>query len=348
VQLPRPNRSTIALGTGGALAVAAGGALLQRRHLASIAADPLNERLSAPPHGRPLRVRSPDGTTLHIEIFGEDGAPPIILAHGWTEQLSYWTLVVPRLVERGFRVAAYDLRGHGQSSEAASGDYSVARFGDDLEAVIGVVCADGERPLVAGHSLGAMSIVAWAEHHQVSARVRAAALLNTGVGALIAESLIVPVPWLAQALNRTPLSKGVLSARGGVPKFSTPISSAMVHYTAFGPTATPALVAFYERMLVACPPDVRAGVGLALTEMDLNHAVPQLTVPTLVMAGANDRLTPPVHAERIAAALPDLHRLIVLPQTGHMGPLERPAEVAEALLALAERTAAPAGAAVVV
>jgi pimeloyl-ACP methyl ester carboxylesterase len=59
------------------------------------------------------------------------------------------------------------------------------------------------------------------------------------------------------------------------------------------------------------------------------------------MAGENDRLTPPTHARRIAAELPNLYELIVLPDTGHMGPLERPVEVSDALrrLALGARSA---------
>ena len=344
MKLPSIDRRALAAGAGSIAAAAVGAYLTQRRHLGRIAADPANARLSAPPSGRALSASSPDGTRLHIECFGPDQsphAPTIVLAHGWTEQLVYWTLVIERLLERGFRVAAYDLRGHGESEPGADGDYALARLGEDLQAVIEAVCEPGERPVVAGHSLGAMSIVAWAEHHPVAERVSAAALFNTGVGSLLSESLLVPVPWLAAAINRTPLAKGVLTTRGGVPKFSTPVSSALTRYIAFGPSATPAQVAFYERMLVACQPDVRSSVGLALTEMELSHAVPQLTVPTLVMAGADDRLTPPSHAHRIAEALPELARLIVLPETGHMGPLERPDEVAAALVELAE-AAAPA------
>jgi pimeloyl-ACP methyl ester carboxylesterase len=94
-------------------------------------------------------------------------------------------------------------------------------------------------------------------------------------------------------------------------------------------------VAFYERMLVTCPPEVRAHVGIAMSEMDLHHALPRLTVPTIVIAGADDRLTPPSHARRIAASLPRLRRLIVLEHTGHMAPLERPEAVAGALAELA-------------
>jgi pimeloyl-ACP methyl ester carboxylesterase len=90
-------------------------------------------------------------------------------------------------------------------------------------------------------------------------------------------------------------------------------------------------VAFFERMLVACPPDVRRKAGIAMQEMDLYHVLPRLTVPTLVVAGEDDRLTPPAHARRIAEELPNLYELVVLPGTGHMGPLERPVEVADVL-----------------
>jgi pimeloyl-ACP methyl ester carboxylesterase len=138
-----------------------------------------------------------------------------------------------------------------------------------------------------------------------------------------------------------------LGSRAPVPRFSTPLSQAIARYVAFGPTASPAQIAFYERMLVACPPDVRADVGIAMSEMDLYHALERLTVPTLVIAGERDRLTPPSHARRIAEALPNLADLIILPDTGHMGPLERPDEVGEALLRLAQRasqSAAPTSA----
>jgi pimeloyl-ACP methyl ester carboxylesterase len=320
----------------------AGAALAQRQHLRRVASDPLSVRLASPPRGRVLEAQSADGTGLHIEVFGEDTSPPIVLAHGWTEQLIYWTLVVEELVKHGYRAIAYDLRGHGRSEPASGADYGLSRFGEDVEAVLGATCGPGEAPVVAGHSLGGMSIMAWAEHHRVEDRAGAAALLNTGAGDLIADALIVPVPWIANALNRTPLAGRLLSAPGRTPGFSTPISAAAIRYAAFGPSATPALVAFYERMLVETPPDVRATVGLSLSTMELHHALPRLTVPTLVMAGEDDRLTPPSHAERIAAEVPALEQLIVLPGTGHMGPLERPSEVADALITLARTARATA------
>lgn len=334
--------SWLSLALGGAGALAAGG-LLQARHMRRIASDPEREALGETPRGRVRKVPSADGTVLHVEEFepeatpeGPLGAPAtVVLVHGWTEALRFWIYVIRNLRDRGLRLVTYDLRGHGDSEPAHDGDYAIERFGEDLEAVLCACVPDGERAVVAGHSLGAMSIAAWAARHEVERRVAAAALLNTGVGDLIAEHLLLPVPEVAQAINRMLARRGFLGSRAPLPHFSTPLSYAVIRYIAFGAAASPAQVAFFERMLVTCPPDVRANVGMAMSEMDLHHALPRLTVPTIVIASADDRLTPPSHARRIADMLPQLRRLTVLADTGHMGPLERPAEVTEALVELA-------------
>jgi pimeloyl-ACP methyl ester carboxylesterase len=317
--------------------VIAGAAFAQRRHTTSIAADPERALLESPPSGEPLAVRSPDGTQIHAEVFGLADGPTLILAHGWTETLQYWIYQIQEL-SQDFRIVAYDARGHGRSGRPPSGDYGAARQGEDLEAVLEAAVPAGERAIIAGHSLGGMTIAAWAEHHEVTARVSGAALLFTGVDGLIGGQLVVHVPRIAQALSEPIAARGFLGSRAPLPRISTPISHAIIRYVAFGPGATAAKVAFYERMLIACPPDVRAGTGLAMMKIDLRHVLPSLTVPTLVMAGELDRLTPPAHAQRIAGELPNLQALIVLEDTGHMGPLERPGEVSAALRELAKAT----------
>ncbi len=320
-----------AAGTAGVLTA---GAALQVQHMRRIARDPEKDFLDDPPRGRVRSARSADGTRLHVEVFGPEDGETVVLAHGWTETLQYWAYVVRGLSERGIRVAAYDLRGHGESDPAGGGDYAIERFGEDLEAVLVASVPNGKPAVVAGHSLGAMSIAAWAGTHEVQRHVRAAALLNTGVGDLIAEQLLLPLPGIARAINRTVARRGFLGSKAPLPRFSTPLSSAAIRYIAFGAHASPAQVAFYERMLVTCPPEVRADIGIAMSEMDLHHALPRLTVPTIVIAGALDRLTPPSHARRIAEMLPELRRLTVLEDVGHMTPLERPDVVTDALAEL--------------
>ena len=92
----------------------------------------------------------PDGTKP--ELFGPDDAQTIVVAHGWTEMLVYWAYVIRELSPR-FRIVAYDLRGHGESEPAADGDYSIARFGEDLEAVLEASVPEGRHAMLVGLAL---------------------------------------------------------------------------------------------------------------------------------------------------------------------------------------------------
>jgi pimeloyl-ACP methyl ester carboxylesterase len=330
-----------ALATAAAAGLAAAAAM-QRRHLRSLAHDPEYQRLTAPLGGRAFRVSSADGTSLYAEAFGPDSdptRPTIVFAHGWTEQLSFWGPVIRHLESSDLRLIAFDLRGHGRSAAGVDADYGLERFGEDVDAIVRVADSGEGRVTVVGHSLGAMAIAAWAEHHEPGEHAEAAALVNTGLGDLLAGHLLFGE--LAKILNHPWASRAFMGARLRVPSFSSPLQQAVIHYAAFGPDATPGQVAFYERMLIDCPADVRAACGVALSDMDLWHAVASLTIPTLVIAGDRDRLTPPAHARRIAEDLPRPAGLIELRNTGHMAPLERPAEVSRALEQLA-REAAPA------
>jgi pimeloyl-ACP methyl ester carboxylesterase len=335
--------SAVAAGAG----LIAAGAVLERRHLRMVATDPDYARLTTPLGGRPIAVVSADGTELHAEAFGSPHGHTVVLAHGWTERLTFWGPVIARLTDRGQRVVAYDLRGHGRSGPAVENDYTLDRFGEDVEAVLlAAVSGEGTHPraTVVGHSLGAMSIVAWAGTHNVATRADAAALVNTGLGDLVAGNLLFGE--LARWLNRPRASRAVLGFGAPLVPFSSPVSQALIRYAAFAPGATEGDVAFYERMLIDCPADVRAACGVALSDLDLWSAVAGLTVPTLVVCGDRDRLTPPEHGRRIAEALPHPAGMIVLEQTGHMSPLERPAELAEALGELIDGAASTAPAAV--
>ena len=317
------------LAAGAALGTLAAGVVLERRHLRAVAADEDFVRLSQPLGGRPHRVASGDGTLLHVEEFGPVSGAPVVLAHGWTEQIGFWGPVIRRLTDRGLRVIAFDLRGHGESEEARDGDYSMERFGEDIEAVIVSACAEGERAAVVGHSLGGMSLAAWAEHHDVAARADCVAFVNTGLGELVSGHLLVGE--IAKWLNQPWAGRALLGSKAPLPPFSTPVQQAVVRYAAFGPDATTGQVAFYERMLMETAPSARAAIGVALSDMDLWHALEQVTIPSLVVAGERDRLTPPAQARRIAAELPQCVDLIEFADTGHMSPLERPDELSRAL-----------------
>jgi pimeloyl-ACP methyl ester carboxylesterase len=319
----------------------AGAGLTELSHRRRLAADPEHRRLRNPLQGASVTARSADGTDIHAEVFGPDDGPTFVLAPGWTETLAYFDSMTRELVDKGFRVVAYDLRGQGRSAVPASGDWNIDRYGEDLEAVLVATSAGRGDVIVAGHSMGAMSVAAWAGQHDVAARVRGAVLMNTGVSGLILATKLLPA--LLPGAVAEPLARWAFMGNAmPLPPLSTALSRALIRFIAFGPYASDAEVDFYERMLVRCPPAVRAHAGMAMTEMDLVDALARITVPTLVLSGRLDRLTPPVHAERIAAALPNLVKLVELAGIGHMGPLESPHELVTALLELADVAGAPA------
>jgi pimeloyl-ACP methyl ester carboxylesterase len=320
-----------------ATAVAAGGvtaAAVQMRHRHRIASDPLAAQLLDRRPGHAVSVVSDDGTRLHAEIFGSDGRPTIVLAHGWTEGIRLWTLQIRELVKE-FRVVAYDQRGHGRSAEAITNDYSLPRFGEDLEAVLEACVPAGEPATIAGHSLGAMSIASWAAQFDVARRANAVALMNTGVGSLMSDHKIVRFPLIDGAIRHAFGRYVFLGNPAPMLRVSNPVTCAALRYVAFGPDASPATVAFMENMVIECPGRVRAAIGKAMDDMELHHALANISVPALVAAGEVDRLTPVSHAARMASLLPNLTELHVLPQTGHMGPVERPQEFTEMIAGLA-------------
>jgi pimeloyl-ACP methyl ester carboxylesterase len=311
------------------------------RHRRALSRDELWRLLQTPLRGDSVAVESADGTVIHAELFGSltsgSPSPLVVLVPGWTEELQYFDPLIRVLLGCGLRVAAFDLRGQGSSGPPARGDQSLARYGEDLEAVLATVAARVAVPpagtVLAGHSLGAMSIAAWASAFDVRRRVAGVALVNTGLDGLVSSSHVLPdfVPsWLLQRLG----NDVVLGSAAPQLPVSTALSRSILRYAAFGPDAPEAVVSFYEPMLWRCPARVRAQAGRAMAAMNLLPAVARIDVPALVVAGERDRLTPVSHSERIAASLPSLVSLDVLERVGHMSPLEAPEAVANSLLRL--------------
>lgn len=327
----------IAAGALVAAASAAAWETARRRELGRVHADPEHARLTRPLTGEERTVTAPDGTALHVELFGPEDGDPIVLIHGWTCAIRFWVGQIEDL-SRTHRVIAYDLRGHGRSAPPAGGDFSTTRLAEDLQAVLEATVPDGRRAVLAGHSLGAMTIVAWAGERPEEVRRRAAgvALLNTGMGDLVTDSLVVRTP---DALGKVKarIGRHVLGAQAPLPPAS-PISGRVLRYAVLCGAASPAQVAFCQELVLDCRREVRGGCGRMLSELDLIASLEHVTVPTVVMAGAQDRLTPPKHAERMVAVLPHVVEHRVVEDTGHMGPIEAHEEVRELLELLAAHT----------
>ncbi|MFF4062315.1 alpha/beta fold hydrolase [Streptomyces sp. NPDC001668] len=275
----------------------------------------------APPApARELTALSADGARLHVEVHGPGNAPPVVLAHGWTCSTAFWAAQI-RELSVDHRVVAYDQRGHGRSP--ASPACSADGLADDLEAVLEAVLGEGEKAVIVGHSMGGMTVMAAAERPGFRAHAAAVLLCSTGSSRLVAESTLVPI---RAGRLRTWLTRRVLGARAPLGPV-TPLALRILKYGTMGPGSAPHMVEACARIVHACPRKVRYAWSRVLDLLDLDHGVRQLTVPTAVLVGTADRLTPPVHAHQLAAALPDCLGVTELPGVGHMTPVEAPEQV---------------------
>jgi pimeloyl-ACP methyl ester carboxylesterase len=294
------------------------------------------------PRGRTVSVRAPDGTRLHTKVFGPDDGYPIVLAHGITSAIRVWTHQIADLAT-DYRVIAFDHRGHGRSGIPRRGGYSLHHLASDVDAVLEATLAPGERAVIAGHSMGGIAIAAWSDHyrHKVEARAAAVALINTTTGDLLREVRLLPTP-LPFAATRVLALRGLVNTFGSfaLPPVAQRAAVEMISMLVVGADADPDIAAFIYQLFAATPPAGRGGCGKMLSDaLGRRHiSLAGLTVPTLVIGSERDRLTPLIQSRRIAAAVPNLVELVVLPG-GHCAMLERPAEVNRQLRALAESIA---------
>jgi pimeloyl-ACP methyl ester carboxylesterase len=315
-------RTAAAAAAGVGLAAAATGWwALHRRDRARLAADPDADILEAPLPGRGRTVWADDGTPLAVHAAGPVDAPPVVLAHGWGMASRFWVHQV-RDLARDHRVIAYDQRGHGSSGTPPTSDHSLDALAGDLHAVLRAAVPDPRRALLVGHSMGAMTIVAWARHRagRVAEHAHGAVLADTGVDQL--HSTFFAELGVARLVADT-VGVRALRSRLPVPSRTTPVSARVTRAVACGDEPSPSAVALTEQLFLDCPADVRSAFGATLSDLDLADAVEHLRLPTTVVTGTADRLTPPVHAERLAAALPHAE-LVELEGAGHQAPLEEP------------------------
>lgn len=275
----------------------------------------------APPvPARELTAVSADGARLHVEVHGPDGAPAVVLSHGWSCSTAFWAAQI-RDLAADHRVIAYDQRGHGRSP--ANPVCSADALADDLEAVLAATLAPGEKAVLAGHSMGGMTLMAAAGRDRFREHAGAVLLCSTGSSRLVAESLVVP---MRAGRSRTWLTRKVLGSRAPLGPV-TPVARRILKYATMGPGSAPGMIEACARIVHACPRKVRYAWSHVLDTLDLDHRVRELSVPAAVVVGTADRMTPVVHARALVAALPNCVGSTELPGLGHMTPVEAPALV---------------------
>ncbi len=337
-------RRSLAYAVGGLGAAAVGaiatGVVVERqvvraRREGAAAADRLGSL-----HSAGVPVTCDDGVVLHAEV--DEVAPydapqasrtpsgdprteesTLVFVHGFSLNLDCWHF--QREVFRGkHRMVFYDQRSHGRSQRSDREHATIDQLGDDLARVIETLAPTGT-VVLAGHSMGGMSILAFAERHPRMFRERVAgvALISTtagglrphrtlsrwipdGVGEMVAPRLIATLakaPELVDSARRPGSNIGFLVAD----RF------------AFGRRGVPAAeVEFLDEMLAGTPFTVLAEFFPSFTTLDkFEHLTTFGNVPTTIVCGTEDRLTSIGHSRKMAKQLPSA-RLVECPGAGHM------------------------------
>ncbi len=294
------------LGWGAARAVTAG---IRRNP------DPFpRERLTAEPEGEQVFIERPDGTVLSAVAAGQ--GPPVILVHGYTARVLEWNLVWDELQARGFRVIAFDQRGHGRSTLGADGIGSEPMAADIAAVLEHFDVDDG---VLVGHSMGGfVSIRAVLDHADVTRRLRGLVLFATWAGRILdgAPQNRLQIPLLQLGILQALMRNQTVAALFGAAQCGTRPSPTMVSVF---------MEAFNQHLDEHGPllPIVRA-----FSREDRYPRLGEIRVPTVVMVGTADRTTPQSHSRRLAEGVPGA-RLVSVPDAGHLLNWEAPDELIE-------------------
>ncbi|KOX24262.1 alpha/beta fold hydrolase [Nocardiopsis sp. NRRL B-16309] len=279
---------------------------------------------------RELQVPSADGTLLHVEVRGPEDGPTVLLSHCWATSLAAWGPVV-RALDPALRVVMYDQRGHGRSQDPLTrAGYGPEKLADDLCAVLEATVPEGGKAVVAGHSMGGMSVMASGPRAVFADRAAAVLLTNTGCTELVRRSSAIPLPGPLGTLG----SKLFLTTALPLGP-ANPVTARLLRFIVLGDAADRHTVRLCARLVHDCPTVPRARWGGVLSALELDDSARRITAPTVVVAGAQDKFTPPWHAHHMADIIPNAEPAIEVPGVAHMGPLECPEVLADHLERLA-------------
>lgn len=279
--------------------------------------DPLTrEQLLAEPQGEEITITRPDGTLLRALVAGD--GPVVVLVHGYTVTAAEWNVVWDELLARGYRVIAFDQRGHGRSTLGAEGIGSEPMAADVAAVLEHFDVRDG---VLVGHSMGGfVTIRAVLDHPDLAPRLRGLVLFATYAGRVLdgAPQNKLQIPLLERGILQRLIRYKTVATLFGAAQCGTRPSSAMIRVFTEG----------FQQHVDEHGPHI--DIVRAFAREDRYPRLGEITVPTVVMVGAADRTTPPSHSRRLADGIPGA-RLVTVPRAGHALNWEAPDELVKVI-----------------
>lgn len=253
---------------------------------------------------KPCLIRIGDLDVRYV-AGGPPDAPVVLLAHGVLTSHEMWEPVVRALTPR-WRVLRYDLRGHGATSSTAP-PYRMEQLAQDAVDLLDVLGID--RVHFIGTSLGGM--IGQQLAARFGERLHSATLANT--------TAVQPDPAAWQRRIDVALAKGIGALVEG---------TLQRWFTAEFQIRGAAMVDKLRAIAYQTKVDGFAGCAAAIRDLDHADILEDITLPTLVLAGAEDAAIPPVESARLAQAIAGA-RFVPL-SAAHQAAVECPEEFVEA------------------
>jgi 3-oxoadipate enol-lactonase len=242
---------------------------------------------------------------LRFGVVDQGQGSPLVFVHGFPLNHSMWNRQIPVFAAQ-HRVIVPDLRGFGESVDT-EGTVSMEDFADDLAAILDDLRV-AEPVVLCGLSMGGYIALQFVRKYRQ--RLRGLVFCDTRASA--------DVPEVVE--NRLRIAKLVIESG------TQPVAEAMLP-KAFSPKTysdRPEVVEALRAMMISSDPTgvAAASRGMAVRP-DMTQLLPSIDLPTLVVVGADDVLTPVDEMRRMAEAIPRA-RFHIIPDAGHLTPLENP------------------------
>jgi 3-oxoadipate enol-lactonase len=235
----------------------------------------------------------------------------IVLLHGHPLNRTMWRAQI-EFLQTNYRVIAPDLRGYGETS--VSGDVSTMKeTAGDVAALLHSLGL--EKVILGGLSMG--GYVTFEFYNQFPNRVRALILADTKPSADTEEARLKRFETAEKALKEgmSPIAAEML------PKALAPQNL----------ETKPEIVSFVKEMMLSTKPEgASAGLRGMAERTDHTALLEKINVPTLIIVGAEDQMTPPAEAEKMHRLIKD-SQLTTIPAAGHISPVEQPEAFNKAL-----------------
>lgn len=255
-----------------------------------------------------MKFAAVDSITLHYDHEGTRGALPVMFIHSLGCDMRIWDDVIPHLSQQA-NVFRYDIRGHGLS-DCPPAPYTLLELAHDLIGLLDFL--DLKKAVLVGSSVGGM--IALQTAIAFPQRVTSLVLCDTAARIGTADYWNERINTLRQ--RGMPYLADTILSRWFAPSFAIQYP---VDYRGF------------HNLLTRTPLEGYIGTCAALRDADLRDAVRQISIPALVLCGAEDAATTPELVRGLANSLPDAH-FGLIDGAGHTPSVEQPAVVASAII----------------